>query len=59
MKNKTPHKGQLWAVGTKVYRIMQVLGETVRVNHHDKVTMFYTRHLKVATPSQVEEYLGK
>ncbi len=59
MINKTPHKGQLWAIGTKVYRILKVEGDTVKAHHHDEMALFYTRHLKVATPSQIAEYLGK
>lgn len=59
MKQNTPQKGQLWAIGTQVYRIIKVEGETVKAHHHGQMGMFYTRHMKVATPSQVAEYLGK
>lgn len=59
MNKKTPQKGQLWAIGNKVYRILKVEGETTKVHHHDQMALFYTRHLKVATPSQIAEYLGK
>lgn len=59
MTNKTPHKGQLWAIGTKVYRILKVEGDTVKAHHHGQMATFYTRHLKVVTNAQVAEYLGK
>ena len=58
MKDKAPQKGQLWAIGTKVYRIVEVKGDTVRAHHHGQMSMFYTRHLKIATNSQVADYLG-
>ena len=57
MKDKAPQKGQLWAIGTKVYRIVEVKGDTVRAHHHGQMSMFYTRHLKPVSKSQVEEYL--
>ena len=59
MITKTPQKGQLWAIGNKVYRIVKVEGDTTKVHHHGQAALFYTRHLKVATPSQIEEYFGK
>lgn len=59
MKEKTPQKGQLWAHGTKVYRILRIEGDKAVIHHHDEMTYCYVRHLKVATPSQVAEYLGK
>jgi hypothetical protein len=59
MKNQTPQKGQLWAIGNKVYRILRIEGDKAVVHHHNQMELFYTRHLKMATSSQVAEYLGK
>lgn len=59
MTTKTPQKGQLWAIGTQVYRIIRNEGDKTHAHHHGKMGLFYTRHMKVATPSQVAEYLGK
>jgi hypothetical protein len=59
MKKKAPQKGQLWTIGNKVYRIVKIEGDKAVVNHHEEMAMFYVRHLQVATPSQVAEYLGK
>lgn len=59
MKENTPQKGQLWAIGTKVYRVIRNEGDKTHAHHHGQMALFYTRHLKMATPSQVEEYLGK
>jgi hypothetical protein len=59
MKEKAPQKAQLWAVGNKVYRVIRNEGDKTHVHHHGQMALFYTRHLKMATPSQVAEYLGK
>jgi hypothetical protein len=59
MKEKAPQKAQLWAVGNKVYRVIRNEGDKTHVHHHGEMALFYTRHLKMATPSQVAEYLGK
>jgi hypothetical protein len=59
MKEKTPQKAQLWAIGNKVYRIIKHEGDKTHVHHHGQMALFYTRHLKMATPSQISEYLGE
>jgi hypothetical protein len=59
MKEKAPQKAQLWAVGNKVYRVIRNEGDKTHVHHHGQMALFYTRHLKMATPSQIAEYLGK
>lgn len=59
MKNKTPQKGQLWAMGTKTYRVIRNEGDKTYAHHHGEMALFYTSHLKIATPCQVAEYLGK
>ena len=59
MKNKTPQKGQLWVSGATVYRVIRNEGDKTHAHNHGKMGLFYTRTLKVATPSQVAEYLGK
>jgi hypothetical protein len=59
MKNQTPQKGQLWVSGNTVYRVIRNEGDKTHAHHHGKRSLFYTRTLKVATPSQVAEYLGK
>jgi len=59
MKDKAPQKGQLWAIGNKVYRVIKNEGDKTYVHHHGQNALFYTRHLKVVTNSQIAEYLGK
>jgi hypothetical protein len=59
MKQNTPQKGQLWAIGNQVYRVIRNEGDKTHVHHHGRMELLYTRHLKVATPSQVAEYLGR
>ena len=59
MKEKTPQKGQLWVSGNTVYRVIRNEGDKTHAHHHGKMGLFYTRSLKIATPYQVAEYLGK
>ena len=59
MKEKTPQKGQLWVSGATVYRVIRNEGDKTHAHNHGKMGLFYTRTLKIATPCQVAEYLGK
>jgi len=59
MKNKSPQKGKLWVSGATVYRVIRNEGDKTHAHNHGKMGLFYTRNLKIATPSQVAEYLGK
>jgi hypothetical protein len=59
MKDKAPQKGQLFAVGTKVYRVIRNEGDKTHVHHHGQMALFYTRHLKPVSRDRVAEYLGK
>jgi hypothetical protein len=59
MKEKAPQKGQLWVSGNTVYRVIRNEGDKTHAHNHGKMGLFYTRTLKIATPSQVAEYLGK
>ena len=46
-------------MGTKTYRVIRNEGDKTYAHHHGEMALFYTRHLKIATPYQVAEYLGK
>jgi hypothetical protein len=59
MKENTPQKGQLWVSGATVYRVIRNEGDKTHAHNHGKMGLFYTRNLKIATPYQVAEYLGK